>query len=298
MPRTQGSKNVAPFDQRKRIDTTDSAKILHMADYESSPIEHFRSTIKNQNNFMGWMKNQNDQLKKMKAGENARLGLNGRRALSVKGKPYNKYSLYIQQVFLLEIINSYEVFYKRSIIRLAEIMKPYITPDSLKGEVEAKVLWYANSSTSMMSLIFEKRLYHDLASVDDATNMLVGRKRYNPNNKKGPIYDSIVVKLRAVFQIRHTLSHNSGYVTGSDAAKLRNLGYEIEDGEVLDPFGNGLLLSVSRFLRNEAEEFTDWLRDSAKDYLKETNQSVSIEDRELLKRNFGGDDQFWSIAIS
>lgn len=297
MARTHGSKNVAPFEQRKDIRTTDSSAILHMADYHSSALNHFRQIIANQNNFLGWMKNSQDQLKMLKNEKNTRLGLSGNNALSVKNKPYNKYKWYIQQTFLLELINGFEVYYKRSIIRLAEIIKTYINPDTLKGEVDAKVLWYANNSTSLISLVFEKKLFHDLSTVDEATNMLIGNKRYNPNNKKGQFYNNVVRKLQAIFQIRHTLSHNSGYVTDSDAAKLQNLGYVIISNKVIDPTCNGLSLSITRFLRTEAEEFCVWLRESTKSYIINSSQKITESERDMLKANFGGDDAYWSNIV-
>ncbi len=176
---------------------------------------------------------------------------------------------------------------------MAECIKPYINPESLKGEVDAKVLWHANNGTSLIALVFEKRLFHDLSAVDEATNQIIGKKRYNPNNRNSPIYKSIVKKLEAIFQIRHTLSHNSGLVTESDASKLKVIGYSITAGEAIDPAADGLGLSVARFLRDEAESFTGWIKSETKSYLIDNGLKITTTERDNLKKYFGGDDVFW-----
>lgn len=293
MTRTIGSRNITRFEDRKSIKTTAKSSVLHIASEDLVPLDHFKNIITNHNNLLSWLKNMRDQLVHFKEAENSRNNRSGRTALNIKSTPYNKYSWYIKQTFLLELINGFEVFYKSSIVRLAECIKPYINPDSLKGEVDAKVLWHANSGSSLIALIFEKRLFHDLLAVDDATNQLIGKKRYNPNNKKSPIYKNTVNKLEAIFQIRHTLSHNSGLVTESDASKFKIIGYDIKSGEAIDPIADGLGLSIARFLRDEAEKFTEWLRLETKTYLSEFDIKITIDERNRLNKYFGGDNLFW-----
>jgi hypothetical protein len=298
MTRTRGSKNIVRFEDRKALATTAKASILHIASEDLVPLKQFKDIILNQNNYLGWLTNMRDRLAEYKDQENQRNGLTGRNALSLKSTPYNKYNWYIRQIFLLELINGYEVFYKTSIVRLAETIKLYLNPESLKGEVDAKVLWHANSSTSLIALVFEKKLFHDVSAVDDATNSLIGRRRYNPNNRTTAIYSNVVKKLEAIFQIRHTLSHNSGLVTESDAAKLRIIGYRINTNEAIDSIVDGLGLSIARFLKSEAEAFTEWLKNETKSYLVANAYKVTTTERDALKKYFGGDDIFWSTVTT
>lgn len=293
MTRTVGSKNITRFEDRKSITTTSKSSVMHIASEDLVPLDQFKNIITNHNNLLSWLKNMRDQLVTFKEAENSRNNRSGRTALNIKSTPYHKYSWYIKQTFLLELINGFEVFYKSSIVRLAECIKQHINPEYLKGEVDAKVLWHANNKSSLIGLIFEKRLFHDLSAVDDATNQIIGKKRYNPSNKKSPIHKNTVNKLEAIFQIRHTLSHNSGLVTESDASKFKIIGYNIKPGEAIDPIADGLGLSIARFLRDEAERFTEWLRLETKTYLSEIGTKITTEEHNSLKKYFGGDDSFW-----
>lgn len=298
MARTAGSKNITRFEDRRKITTTRKASVLHIANDDLIPLNQFKGIIKNQNNYLGWLKNMRDQLANHKSLHNTTNNLTGRCALSLKNTPYNKYSWYVRQILLLELINGFEVFYKTSIVKLAESIKPYINPESLKGDVDAKILWHANENASLMALIYEKKLFHDVSSVDEATNSLICKKRYNPNNKNSPIYKAVVRKLEAIFQIRHTLSHNSGLVTESDAAKLKILGYNINTDEAIDPSADRLDLAIARFLREEAEQFTTWLRIETKSYLASNTIKITPNERDQLKKYFGGDDTFWGSVTS
>jgi hypothetical protein len=192
----------------------------------------------------------------------------------------------------LELINGFEVFYKTSIIRLAECIQPYIDPDSLKGTVDAKVLLHANLNTSSMALIFEKNLFHDLKSVNEATASLIGQIKYTDPNAKN------MKKLRAVFQLRHTLSHNSGLVTQSDATKFKILGYTVTAKEAIDPASDDLDIALSKFLSSEAEAFTKWISEKTRKYLSDSGYKISIQERDNLIKYFGENNAFWrSITV-
>ncbi|MEY6432373.1 hypothetical protein ABC977_08140 [Thioalkalicoccus limnaeus] len=230
--------------------------------------------MKHQKNFLSWIESRHKQLleAKRKAGEKG-----------PKDAVYKKYRWYSEQQLLLEAINAFEVFYKRSFIALAGPMRRYIPPEKIKGSVDAKTIWASERQRSLVALIFEHQLYHDLEQVDNIANMLVGHKRYKPNGLKSPLRKRVRA-LQCVFQIRHTLSHNQGYVTVSDAAKFKVLGFFAKSGEVIDPTKNHLGSVIRDLLRMEAKEFTDWLLASAAKHLG----AYSDERKELLPQKLRG----------
>ena len=172
---------------------------------------------------------------------------------------------------MLEAINAFEAFYKSTIINLGGAIQSYVPPDKVKGTVDAKTLWATANPESTASLIFEHQLFHNLKTVDDTTNILVGARRYMPDNVTGPYYARSKA-LQVIFQMRHTLSHNQGRVTQSDAAKFAAMGYSATHGEVLDPSSDHLGSVVREVLLDECEQFTDWLLDKTADYLTQRNR--------------------------
>ena len=136
----------------------------------------------------------------------------------------------------------------------------------MKGEIEARVLWL-QQQVSVPSLLFEKQLFHDLENIDKATAMLVDRRRYSAAAPHTDMKDRVRC-LNAVFQIRHTLSHNAGVITVSDAAKFAIFGLGSTREEIIDPTKDHFSIAVVRLLRDEGREFTDWLRKATIDFLK------------------------------
>jgi hypothetical protein len=114
--------------------------------------------------------------------------------------------------------------------------------------------------------LFKHQLFHDLDNVDKATQMLMNARRYNVNNPKSPLKETVKA-IQAIFQIRHTLSHNGGPVPGSDSTKLKVYGYDVPIYEVIDPTKEHLGKSILVLLKDEATAFTDWLRKSTIEYL-------------------------------
>lgn len=260
MPRPQGSKNFVPFVERDRVDTTNTQSIRHLARQpDETPLEQFKSIIRHQKNYLDWIDSRHKELLEAKA----ELNPDGR---GPKDAIYKKYRWYSEQSTLLEAINGFEVFYKNTFIGLARSLRRHVPTSQLKGSVDAKVLWAAEVRTSFSSLIFEHQLYHDLEKIDEASNMLVKKKRYTPNNLNSPLRPT-VLSLKAIFQIRHTISHNQGRVTQSDKAKLLSFGYEASIGEIIDPNKNYLGRSVKELLLQEAEDFTAWTLENCALYL-------------------------------
>lgn len=263
MPRPKGSKNIPSFVERDNISTNTSANVKHMSSGEDkSPVEKFNFLINHQFNFSKWLKSRHENLREAKR-EISELT---DRRVNIKDATFTKYQWYAEYLMLLEAINNFEVFYKETLSQLAIGIHKYVPPSKIRGSVDNKFLWDVHHETNVLSLIFEHQLYHDLDNVDKMTDMLIGKRRYNVNSPNGP-NRKLVKSLQAIFQIRHTLSHNAGLITSSDSTKLQILGYKAETNEVIDPNKDSLSLSIKRVLIDEAENFTVWLRENSFTFL-------------------------------
>jgi len=266
MTRTVGAKNIRSFDTLTKIETSSSSDIKHLSDATNkTALEQFKTVLKNQQNYIKWIESRHTELMALKKASGNK---------GPKDATYNKYRWYAEQNCLLEAINAFEVFYKRSAINLAKSLRLYTPPDRMKGAVDNKILWSVTGKFSIPELIFEHQLYHDLDNIDQATDALIQEKRYNKSNKKTNKLAKTNTCIGAIFQIRHTISHNYGLVTRSDCAKFKFASFESTSGEVIDPTKNSFGLSVNRFLEVEAEAFTEWLLINTAKYLKELNASI------------------------
>ncbi|CAA9447803.1 MAG: hypothetical protein AVDCRST_MAG58-602 [uncultured Rubrobacteraceae bacterium] len=146
--------------------------------------------------------------------------MEGGRKKGPKDAVYRKYRWYAEHLTLLEAINSFEVFYKQTLIALASALREFVPPGNIKGAIDGRVLWSTTGEVNIAALLFEHQLFHDLDNVDKATQMLINARRYNVNNPKSPLNETVKA-IQAIFQVRHTLSHNGGLVTGSDSTKLK-----------------------------------------------------------------------------
>jgi len=280
--RPKGSTNVVPFDKRRSVETTSSQDVLHLAkQVDLTCLEQFEALLKNQRNFLHWIDTRHEELSAAKA----KLAPNTR---GPKDATYRKYRWYTEQQSLLEAINGFEVFYKTSIVALADCIHDYVSPNQIKGAVDAKVLWATQKGVKLTDLIFEHRLFHSPEQVDEATAMLVGARRYNVNNTKSPMFSRVLV-LQSIFQIRHTLSHNQGRVTQSDSAKFASLGLSARAGEVLDPGKNYFGAVVRDILQLEAREFTSWLLNKTAEHLQEASTAKALKKmyRDALVKRLG-----------
>ena len=163
--------------------------------------------------------------------------------------------------------------------------------------MDAKVLWVSQGSASFTSLIFEHQLFHSLDTVDDATNMLIGAKRYTPNNTNSPLYGRVRA-LQCIFQMRHTLSHNQGRVTQSDSAKFASLGFTAVHTEVLDPGRDHLGIVVRDLLKLEEQEFTKWLLIATAGFLSGTGQQHPLmqKTKTRIEKYIGSDPAIDALA--
>lgn len=269
MPRPQGAANIQPFEARNSVATIATKEIKHLSrQVDLVPKEQFKALLRHQRNFLSWIDTRHKEL----LGAKQQLDPNGR---GPKDAVYRKYRWYAEQQSLLGAINAFEAFYKNTFINLGIAIQSYVPPDRIKGAVDAKTLWATPEYASSSSLIFEHQLFHNLVTVDEVTNMLVGARRYMPNNINNPLQGRVKA-LQAVFQIRHTISHNQGHITQSDRAKFVALGYNAANAEVLDPSKDHLGTVVRELLAIEAGEFTNWILDKAAFYLTKRNEDAGV----------------------
>jgi hypothetical protein len=280
MGRTVGAKNITAFADRTKISTSSSSEIKHLSQ-TGTVLKNFQNLIKHQRNYASWLMSRHDALRET---QQTSVEANGVKKRGPKNATYAKYTWYSESICLLEAINSFETFYKRSLIALAKALKEHVSADSVKGTVDAKVLWAATADADPIDLIFESRLYHDLDAVDEVTQILISAKRYNKNSQHNSLKNRIRV-LQAIFQMRHTMSHNHGRVTQSDATKLRLLGFETTVDEVVDPSKEKMGDAVRDLLETEAKEFTDWLLEQVANYLRKREQDTGIVLRQDTKAN-------------
>lgn len=270
MPRPQGSANIPSFESRQEIATTSAKEVVHLARQEDlTPLSQFEALLRNQRNFLHWIDTRHIELSEAKK----IIDPDGR---GPKDSVYRKYRWYTEQQSLLEAVNGFEVFYKNSIIALGRSLRRHVSPHKIKGTVDAKTLWISEGSASFISLIFEHQLFHSLESIDDATNMIIGARRYMPNNQNGPLYNRARA-LQCAFQLRHTLSHNQGRVTQSDSAKFAAVGFKARKNEVLDPGKDHLGDVVRDLLREEAQEFTSWTLEKTAAFLANLGQHTILK---------------------
>lgn len=284
MARKLGAGNIKAFDKTISVATTDGQEIRHLArQFGLTPITQFDAQLRNQRSYLAWIDSRHSELLDAKR----QLNPNGR---GPKDAIYRKYRWYAEQQSLLEAINGFEVFYKSTFIELSRAIRRYVPAQKIKGSVDARVLWVSQGSASFMSLIFEHQLFHNLETIDDMTAMLVGARRYMPNNTNNPLRQRVRA-IQCAFQIRHTLSHNQGRVTQSDKAKFASFGYEATHSEVIDPSKDYLGISIRDLLLLEAKEFTEWLLQKTADFLSEQNRNAGVilkeKTRQRIERLLG-----------
>lgn len=278
MARTIGARNITTMDTRTNIASSPNAQIKHLASSSGeTTLEYFHSILRHQSNYSTWIKSRHDELLKAKQ-------------KGPKDATFRKYKWYSEYLTLLESINAFEVFYKRTIVNLATALRIYVPADRVKGNIDTRILWSAPPGTPASDLIFESRLFHDLDSVDQSTESLVQSKRYNKNSPK-PAIKSRVRCLQAIFQVRHTLSHNHGLITASDAGKLKLLGYNSAVGEVIDPTKDDLGDAIRKILKLESDDFTTWILSETADYLEkiqiETGAPLAQATLDIITNNIG-----------
>ena len=262
------SKHLVPFSKRKVIDTSPSADVRHLTGIKGTPLDEFLGLLKHEENFLVWVDERHEiitdqakELKQLKGNATSKGPAGG------KEGTFTKYRWYAEQLVVLEAINAFETFFKKTFIQLGTAVQDYVQLDAIKGlNIDARILWSITGQVSVPALVFEQSLFHDLDAIDAATHTLIGERRYNQNANKNALADRIRA-LRAIFQVRHTLSHNNGLVTDSDGAKFKRIRFDVKAKEVVDPGKDRLGEAIFKELADEAADFTNWLAGAASTYL-------------------------------
>lgn len=298
MSRPKGATNTVPFVDRERIETSNSKEIKHLANTSSNPLEEFKNLLRHQENFLAWIDDRHIKLQNKEIELAEIKGIGGK---GPKDATYRKYRWYAEQLALLEAINNFEAFYKQTLIDLASTLQEFVPPSNIKGSVDGKVIWSTTGSVNAALLLLEHQLFHDLDNVDKVTSMLIGKRRYNVNSPRPDLKETIKT-IQAIFQIRHTLAHNGGLVTGSDSTKFKICGYQVPEGEVIDPTKNRLGQTILSLLKSEAANFTDWSRKETITYLisetKQRNLEIPSNKRTDFQGLLGGDKEWDKVPWS
>jgi hypothetical protein len=296
--RPKGAPNIVLFVDRARIETSSSKEIKHLANTSSNPLEEFKNLLRHQKNFLDWI---DDRHTKLQNKEKELAEIKGMGGKGPKDATYRKYRWYAEQLTLLEAINNFEVFYKQTLIGLASTLQEFVPPSNIKGSVDGKVLWSTTGSVNVASLLLEHQLFHDLDNVDKVTSMLLGKRRYNINSPHQHLKETVKA-IQAIFQVRHTLSHNGGLVTGSDSTKFKVCGYQVPEEEVIDPTKEKLGYSILTLLKSEADNFTDWARKETISYLvsetKQRNLEIPHTKRDDFQQLLGGGKEWDKVPWS
>jgi len=292
MPRTEGSTNIAPFSTRSQIPVS-STQAIQLRGANLGPFEQFKATVDHQRNYLRWLQTRHDKI----------IGLNAELAQAQTGQPpkrkgakdatHRKYLWFAECMALLDVINAFEFFYKNSCIDLAMALADIIPASQIKGSIEARFIWQSQGY-SPQHLLFEHRLFHDLKYVNEATQMLIGKPYYNvqPNN-------TTCRCIHAIFQVRHTLSHNSGQMTQSDATKLQTLGFHACPDGAIDPGKDSFGEAIVRFLVDEVKNFTSWLEAETVAFIDAYSAAgtvVPVHKSHLLKM-FSGSSAFDALNL-
>lgn len=280
--RTKGSKNIKRFGELTTIPTSATANVKHLASIAGNPLEQFIGILNHQGNFLNWIEDRHEKIVELKNEVHTlKNTIKGKGPTGAKEATFVKYRWYADHLVLLEAINAFETFYKTTFTRLGAILQPFVhpSPDRIV-KINAQQLWGVTGDTVtsglVPALVFEHELFHDLDNVDGATDMLIGKRRYNRKMTHNPEANRVKT-LRGIFQVRHTLSHNCGLVTNNDHGKFKELGLTTVVGEVIDPVKGSLSLGILKELENEATNFTAWLRIEVAAYL-----STCISTRSLV----------------
>ena len=284
MGRPAGKKNIVHLKDRTALSTTNTSGIIHLSENNKlSHIEQFKSLLRHQNNYLNWIDDRHEKLTEY---------ANELDKKNPKGKTYKKYRWYAEQLVLLESINAFESYYKATIIGIAESLHHSgIPPLEISGKIDRSVIWEHSEEDSLVSLLFESNIYHDLSTIDKATKSLVGAERYKPSQPTDEMRE-IVRSLKLIFQIRHTLSHNKGRITKSDAIKFKTIGYQAAHGEVFDPTIDQFGWIIKECIKKEATEFNKWiLKETAnriKGYFHQISSSPPVDLKSTIERSIGG----------
>lgn len=288
------------------IPTTSLQEIKGFSNFENlTTLQIFKKQIDKQKNFFKWLDSKIDTIDELV--EKSK----GEKKNTARNRSYAQYLWYLRKLLLLDIINSFETFYKNIAIDIANILTIYIDEIKVKGSVEKSLILKASDS-DIINLIFESDLYHSISSINDITNVFFqycSSKQFYSNDMrtenctKKIRCKNDINKINLVFQIRHTLSHNNGFVTVSDAKKIKVLSGKVKEKETIDPSKNidiknkqkntrviSYHEAICKFLYQEASEFNDWVIERLEESLDRiivSGKTIQPETIDKIKKRFG-----------
>lgn len=120
MGRTIGAKNFTAFNKRNSIETSTSKEVRHLANIKGSPLQEFSALLKHQGNFLGWVDSRHELVVEQKGKIDLLNGkIVGKGPKGAKDGTFVKYRWYAEQLILLEAINAFETFYKKTFVALS-----------------------------------------------------------------------------------------------------------------------------------------------------------------------------------
>ena len=132
MPRTRGAQNIVPFGNRTTIPVS-SAQAIQLRGANLSPLEQFKASVNHQRNYLNWLESRHVRIIELNAElVEERTGQPPERQ-GAKDATHRKYLWFAECMALLDIINSFEFFYKASCIGLATALADVIPPAQVTG---------------------------------------------------------------------------------------------------------------------------------------------------------------------
>ena len=127
--------------------------------------------------------------------------------------------------------------------------------------------------------------------------MLINARRYNVNNPKITAQRNYQGNSSHLSDPTHTVPQRR-LGNRSDSTKLKVYGYDAPVEEVIDPTKEHLGKSVVGLLKEEATDFTDWLRKNTINYLQEVaerNLLIPLSRRDTLSTQLGGGKEWDAV---
>lgn len=272
-----GIRRIA-FEKRTTVPVSDT-RAIQLRGTKLCPLERFLETVHRHRVFIEYLKRRNRRID----------DLNNELSMLRTGHPperrgsydetFRKHLWFAECMSLLDVINAFEFFFKTTFIILADAIAPLIDERTIKGQVEALSVWQAPRDYSPRSLVLEHRLFHNTEDIDEVSHMLIRKRRYSGDNETR-------LRVMAIFQIRHTLSHNSGQMTASDRSRLSRYGFSTSsDIGVIDPSEDNLTESIFDYLSREAEEYSKWLIAATESFVVDfTSKNPGVSVSTLLEK--------------
>jgi hypothetical protein len=174
----------------------------------------------------------------------------------------DRHLAHLRRIVLGHLLQSFERFIKETAITCVDLIAPYVFDDRFKEfNAGGNVLAAHFVAGSVGKAMCESSTWFDLEEVNRRFRNILKPPFCEPNQLPAMLFPLSGAKtanrdraetLSLLWQVRHTLAHNVGVMTGSDVAKLRILSKQnIAANRLLEPTADDLR-SVKRFLSETA----------------------------------------------